>query len=243
MAGRLSSQPESSQPGRLLREALRERPLNGTFVKLPALEVIEIAAVLLDFAVIDLEHSQLAEADVLRLVRHAWAIEFPAIVRLPEVDRGFVNRALEAGAAGFQLSTVRRAAQIDALRAACLYAPAGTRSISLAHPIAHYGATPLASYLAAQEAPLVVAQIETATTDDPLGVVLAAGVDVAFVGVTDLSVDLGLDADRVAARIAEIAAAAEAAGVVLGGFGHDERWRYTVASSDVALLRSGYARG
>jgi 4-hydroxy-2-oxoheptanedioate aldolase len=222
---------------------LRERPLNGTFVKLAALEVIEIAAEQLDFAVIDLEHSQLSEAEALRLVRHAWALEFPAIVRVPEVDRGFVNRALEAGAAGFQLSTVRRAAHVNALRAACLYAPAGTRSIRLAHPLAHYGATPLAHYLAQQEAPLVVAQIETAATEDALSLIFNAGVDVAFVGVTDLSVDLGLDADRVAARIGEIAAAAGAAGVVLGGFGRDDRWRYTVASSDVALLRNAYAGG
>jgi len=233
MAGRLSS----------LRKALRERALAGTFVKLPALEIIEIAAAQLDFAVVDLEHSQLSEGDALRLVRHAWALGFPAVVRVHELDRALVNRALEAGAAGIQLSSVRRAAEVEALRAACLYAPDGTRSISLAHPLAHYGATPLSRYLAEQEPPLVVAQIETATTDDPLETIFAAGVDVAFVGVTDLTVDLALDADRVEARIAEIAAAAAAADVVLGGFGPDERWRYAVASSDLALLRNAYARG
>jgi 2-keto-3-deoxy-L-rhamnonate aldolase RhmA len=90
---------------------------------------------------------------------------------------------------------------------------------------------------------LLVAQLETAETVDPLGEILAAGADVAFVGVTDLSVDLGLDADRVEARVREIAAAAEAAGVALGGFGGDERWRYAVTSSDLALLREAYARG
>ena len=233
MVGRLSS----------LRAAVRERRLAGTFVKLPALEVVEIAAAELDFAVVDLEHSQLSEADALRLVRHAWATGFPAVVRLHEVDRALVNRLLEAGAAGIQLSSVRTVGEVEALRAACLYAPGGTRSISLAHPLARYGATPLRDYLAEQEAPLVVAQIETATTDDPLEKILAAGADVAFVGVTDLTVDLGLDADRVEARIAEIAAAADAAGVVLGGFGADARWRYAVASSDLALLREAYARG
>ena len=62
-------------------------------------------------------------------------------------------------------------------------------------------------------------------------------------GVTDLTVDLDLDAARVEARVEEIAAAAAKAGVVLGGFGADERWRYAVASSDLALLREAYARG
>jgi 4-hydroxy-2-oxoheptanedioate aldolase len=225
-----------------MRAALRDRRLAGSFVKLPALEVIEIAAAELDFAVVDLEHSQLAEADALRLVRHAWALGFPAIVRLHALDRALVNRLLEAGAAGIQLSSVRSAREVAALRDACLYAPAGTRSISLAHPLARYGATPLRDYLAEQEPPLVVAQLETATTDDPLETILAAGVDVAFVGITDLSVDLGLDAERVEARVAEIAAAASAADVVLGGFGADERWRYAVASSDLALLQEAYAR-
>jgi 4-hydroxy-2-oxoheptanedioate aldolase len=222
---------------------LSERRLAGTFLKLPALEVVEIAAAQLDFAVIDLEHSQLSEGDALRLVRHAWALGFPAVVRLHELDRALVNRLLEAGAAGIQLSSVRRAAEVEALRAACLYPPGGTRSISLAHPLARYGETPLHDYLAEQEPPLVVAQIETAETDDPLDAILGAGVDVAFVGVTDLSVDLGLDATRVEARVGEIAAAAEGAGVALGGFGADDRWRYAVATSDLALLREAYARG
>ena len=233
MGGRVSS----------LREALRSRRLAGTFLKLPALETVEIAAAELDFAVVDLEHSQLSDADALRLARHAWAIGFPVVVRMHELDRSLVNRLLEAGAAGIQLSTVRRAADVEALRAACLYAPGGTRSISLSHPGARYGATALGDYLAEQEPPLLVAQIETATTDDSLETIFAAGVDVAFVGVTDLSVDLGLDAGRVEARVGEIADAATRAGVVLGGFGADERWRYAVASSDVALLREAYARG
>jgi 4-hydroxy-2-oxoheptanedioate aldolase len=233
MSGRLSS----------VREALRKRRLRGTFVKLPALEVVEIAAAELDFAVVDLEHSQLAEGDALRLVRHGWALGFPVVVRLHELDRALVNRLLEAGAAGIQLSSVRRASEIAALRDACLYPPHGTRSISLAHPLAGYGATPLGEYVRGQEPPLVVAQLETAATEDPLEEILAAGVDVAFVGVTDLAVDLALDAERVEARAAEIAAAAEAAGVALGGFGDDERWRYAVASSDIALLREAYAGG
>src|SRR5919202_336927 len=127
-----------------LRERLREGRLVGTFVKLPALESIEIVAAELDFAVVDLEHSQLDEGDALRLVRHARALAFPAVVRVPELDRGLVNRLLEAGAAGIQLSSVRRRADVDELRAAMLYAPEGTRSLSLAHPLAGVGSLPLA---------------------------------------------------------------------------------------------------
>ena len=232
MAGRESS----------LRARLREGRLVGTFVKLPALESIEICAAELDFAVVDLEHSQLAEGDALRLVRHADALGFPAVVRIPQVDRGLVNRLLEAGAAGIQLSSVRRRSEVDELASTMLYAPAGTRSLSLAHPRAQFGAVPLREYLEAQERPLVVVQLETATTDDSPEEILAGGVDVAFIGTTDLTVDLELDSQRVEARVAELVAAADRARVVLGGFGFEhERLRYEVRSADVALLRKAVA--
>ena len=216
--------------------------VRGTFVKLAALEVVELVARSLDFAVVDLEHSQLSEAEARRLVRHAHALGFPAVVRIPELDRGLVNRLLEAGAAGIQLSTVTRAAQIAELRAASEYAPRGTRSISLAHPVAGYGRTSLREYVTESPAPLAVVQIETMETEDPLDEILAGRPDVVFVGVTDLSVDAGLDAERTRARVDEIAAAAERAGVPLGGFGADERFRYSVVSSDVALLQEALAR-
>jgi 4-hydroxy-2-oxoheptanedioate aldolase len=223
---------------------LRNRA-RGVFVKLPSTEIVDmIAAAGYQFAVVDLEHSQLSEADARALVRHGRATGLPTLVRIPELDRGSVNRVLEAGAAGIQLSTVRTVAQVRAARAMTRYAPDGARSISLAHPQAGYGAIPLADYLAAQRAeqPLVVAQIETAATDDPLDEILAAGPDVAFIGTTDLAVDLGLDDTRVRARVDEIAAAAAAARVPLGAFGlADDRFTYQIPASDLSLLRGALA--
>jgi 2-keto-3-deoxy-L-rhamnonate aldolase RhmA len=221
---------------------LRNRP-RGIFLKLPSTEIVDLVhASPLDFAVVDLEHSQLSESQARALVRHGAAVGLPVLVRLPELDKGLVNRLLEAGAAGIQLSTVRRVEQIAGLRSATAHAPAGTRSVSLAHPQAGYGGTPLAEYLAAVGKPLVVAQIETAETDDPLDALMAAGPDVAFIGTTDLSVDLGLDASRVRARVKEIAEAAAAAGVALGAFAlDDERVGYRLVNSDLALLRAAVA--
>lgn len=221
---------------------IRRKGRRGIFLKLPATEIVELAAAAeLDFVVVDLEHSQLTEGEASALVRHARALGLPALVRLAALERGVVNRLLEAGAAGIQLSTVTRADQVTALRDAMTYAPAGTRSISLAHGMAGYGATPLPEYLAQQagDPPQLIAQIETAATDDPLEEILAAGPDVVFIGTTDLSVALELDRARIDARVEEIAAAAEAAGVELGAFGlDDERVTYELVGSDVALLAS-----
>lgn len=239
-----------------LRRRLRDRlagpaPLLGTFVKLPGPTPIDLAVLAgVDLVVVDLEHSLLSDADALAQVHHATARDLPALVRVPAVDAGSVNRFLEAGAAGIQLSTLRTAAAATALRAATRHAPEGRRSVSLAHPTAAYGRRPLAAHVAAEAAapPLCVGQVETATTDDPLADVVAP-LDVAFLGTTDLTVDLGvpgqLDADVVRARVAEVAAAADAAGVALGAFagGPAEAAavvaagaRFVVVGSDLALL-------
>jgi 4-hydroxy-2-oxoheptanedioate aldolase len=223
---------------------MTERPVDGIFIKIGAIEVVDLAAQTRDFAVIDLEHSMLSEADAFRLAGHARAIGFPALVRLPAIDRGVINRVLEAGAAGIQLSSVTSTAQVRTARDAMLYAPRGNRSVSLAHGAAEYGALPLGDYLANGDEPLLVAQIETAATVDPLDEIAAAGADVLFIGTTDLSVDLGLDAHQLERRISEVADAARRAEVMLGGFGlRSGQARYRVDSSDLTLLRTAMADG
>ena len=239
-----------------LRRRLRDgAPLVGTFIKLPALESVDLVrSIGFDLATIDGEHSQLDEAAMLALLRHGAALGLPMLVRTPTRDAGHINRMLEAGAAGIQLSTLRSRADRDALVAATRYAPDGSRSVSLAHPQADYSGIPLARYLELSKAfPLLVGQIETATTDDPLADILP-GLDAAFLGTTDLSVDLGRPGDltdeRVRARVTEIAAAAKRASVPLGAWVatpealaslRDQGLRYVLIGSDVQFLRAGLA--
>ena len=237
-----------------LRERLRSGPpLVGTFVKLPALESIDLVRSLgFDLAVVDGEHSQLDEGAILSLLRHGAALDLPMLVRTSTRDAGSLNRMIEAGAAGIQLSTLRACAERDALISATRYAPDGTRSVSLAHPAADYSGIPLTQYLErSKEFPLLVGQIETASTIDPLPEILR-GLDAAFIGTTDLSVDLGrpgmLDDARVTGRVSEIATAASSAGVALGAWVAsadalaklgDARFRYVLVGSDLQALRAG----
>lgn len=212
----------------------------GTFVKLPSLESVDlIARVGLDFCIVDAEHSQLTRGETSALVRHADSVGLPVLVRLPVFDAGEVNRILEAGAAGVQLSSLRTAAAARSLRSSMRYPPEGTRSASLAQPAAGYGARSLVAYLEAVAAdpPLVVGQIETATTDDPLHEVVAP-LDVVFVGTTDLSVDLGVPGDlghpTVTGRIAELATATS--GRVLGAWVPTAREARNLASDATYLV-------
>ena len=208
-----------------LRRRLREglaggRRQVGTFVKLPSPDVVELAGRSgLDHVVVDLEHSTLTEADALGLVRHAELCGIPALVRLPVVDPPLIARLLENGAAGFQLSTLQSAAERDALHAACRFAPVGTRSVSLANRVAAFGSLGLADFLRIEDAdpPVLVGQIETAVAEPLAGVI--RGLDVAFVGTTDLAVSLGLPSPaELADAVAGVRAAAQKAGVAFGGW-------------------------
>jgi 4-hydroxy-2-oxoheptanedioate aldolase len=226
----------------LLRKRLRHERLVGTFVKLPSTEILDIVRLAgFDFAIVDLEHSQLTTGDALLLVRHAHALDFPAVVRLPTCDTGLINRLLEAGAAGLQLSTVRSVDDVQQLVAASRYPPAGRRSVSLAHVGAGYGAVPLAEAVTV-EPPLLVGQIETADSVDPLDQIASAGLDVVFLGLTDLTVNVAFDERRVFERVEAVTTAATAAGVALGVFASDrsripEASRYVALGSDVAMIQ------
>ena len=236
----------------LLRARLRDgRPVLSTFVKFNDVEVVEILCQCgLDAIVIDMEHSQLDDADARRLVRHAASIGFPAMVRIPAVDHAVINRLLEAGAAGIQLSSVTRRRQVEELIGACRFPPEGIRSASLAQPDAGYGVVPLPEYLGRNE-PFLVGQIESGATEEPLPEVIV-GLDVVFVGLTDLSVAVGapgrFDDPSVVARVAEVArAAADPGSPVLGGWVPDMdatrtfadgRARYLTVGSDLSYLAS-----
>ena len=116
---------KSTGPGLRQRLDAGERVV-GTIVKLPSDEVIDVlAGAGLDFVMVDLEHSQLAEGEALRLIRHAFAIGLAAVARIAEVDRRLINRLLEAGAQGIQLSTIVRTDQVLDLVACSRYAPGG----------------------------------------------------------------------------------------------------------------------
>jgi|GraSoiStandDraft_45_1057281.scaffolds.fasta_scaffold204533_2 4-hydroxy-2-oxoheptanedioate aldolase len=232
MVGRVSS----------LRARLRRGPaLIGTFLKVPGTDALRtVAGAGFDLVIVDLEHSQLSEAQARELVAAADMLGVPSSVRIPEHDRGAVNRFLEAGADAIQLSSVRSAAQVEALMSDTRYSPGGGRSISLAHAAAGYGRRGLADHLGrmADEPPLVIAQVEQMATEAPAAIA-AAGADVIFLGSTDLLVDAGLDAVAAKGRGDEILAAAEARGVARGSFAATGEQARELAARGVTYIALG----
>lgn len=204
-----------------LRNKINSRSALGTFVKLGRREVIEILALAgLDFAICDLEHSQITEAEAGQMIATGKSCGLPIIVRVAHFDPGEINRLLEAGAAGIQLPQVQTREQVVAFSAACKYPPEGSRSVSLAQPAAGYGSEPLPQYLErSNQEVLLVGQLETRELQQPLTALLS-GLDVAFIGTLDLTVDMGvpgkLEDPGVQQRLREIESAAVTANVQLG---------------------------
>ena len=234
-----------------LRSRLEHTPQLGTFVKIAGGDVIDLIALAgFDFAVLDLEHSQLTYTEARHSLAVARANGLDMTVRIPTLDTGLANRLLEAGAAGIQMSTVRSADTARRLAQALRYGPVGSRSISLSQPAARYGATPLTEYLDSHtHRPLIVGQLETVDFDNPIEDIVRP-LDVAFIGTLDLSVAAGTPGDHsspVAAKtIDSITAAAQNTDTALGIFTSnaaeaeraiDSGFHYIVVSSDLALLR------
>ncbi len=235
-----------------LRALMDARPVVGTFVKLPRPEVIDVIALVgFDFVVCDFEHAQMGSDELLATVRAARAAALPALVRVPELDRGLINRLLEAGAAGIQLARTDAAAAAE-LGRLVRYPPAGTRSMSLGQPAGQYGLRPLGEYIETHNAhTLTVGQFETANYAACLDEAISA-LDIAFIGPMDLSVDLGhpgdLTAPAVQSAMAAIESAAARAGTPLGIFvagresakaAIEKGYRYLLVSSDIGMLMTG----
>jgi len=235
----------------MLGDLLSTHAAIGTFLKLPRPEVVAILALSgFDFAICDLEHSQMSATECRDVLQAARAEGLPVIVRVPTLDRGLINRVLEAGAAGIQLPRTVTAADSNELTSLMRYPPAGTRSMSQAQPAARYGAEPLVEYIARANAEaLAVGQFETADlAEDLLDVVRP--LDVAFIGSLDLSIAAGRPGEPRAREVTDLVArvvdAARRAGRHVGMFaGTPEAarealqagCRYIAVSADLSLLR------
>ena len=239
-----------------LRATMAARPVLGTFIKLGRREVVEIlASAGFDFGICDLEHSQIGEDEAATIILAGAACGFPMIVRIASLDIGLINRLLEAGAAGIQLPQIQRRTQVTAFRKAARYPPQGERSISLAQPSAGYGSEPVADFIRrANEETLLVGQLETRETEPPCAE-LIRGLDVVFIGLLDLTVDMGVpgkfDDPAVAQRVQEIQAAAAAISIPVGIYADspgracqalDAGYRYIALASDLGALSTS-ARG
>ena len=174
-----------------------------------------------DWALIDLEHGTGTEGDVVPQLLALAASQVPGFVRVESATRLRVGRVLDLGAAGVMLPQVSSAETARQFVNWCQYPPRGSRGVALSARGAGYGGSKHADVEALDRAVVRIAQIETLAAIDAIDEIAAVdGLDVLFVGPSDLSHSLGIpgrfDDSAFAGALGAIASAAARHGRALG---------------------------
>jgi 2-dehydro-3-deoxyglucarate aldolase/4-hydroxy-2-oxoheptanedioate aldolase len=228
----MSSRPPSAADPLQPRTDLRRRVLAGevTFGAFSGLASPIAAEVLgrtgLDWVILDLEHSTLSEADLLAGIYALQTTPAAALVRVEEGTRLRIGRALDFGAEGLMIPRIETVEHVRDVVSWFRYPPDGIRGLALSTRGAGQGSVAHADVQRLNALPLGIFQVESGTAVDNAAAMAAIdGVDVLFVGPTDLSHALGVpgrfaDPTFVAA-IESVAEAAgkhgKAAGILLKG--------------------------
>jgi 2-keto-3-deoxy-L-rhamnonate aldolase RhmA len=213
-------------------------PVLGTWIKIPAMEIMELVALAgFDFVVIDLEHSTINLESAYQLIGTALLTGVSPLVRVPGLDPGLVQRILDAGAEGIMVPHVDTVEQARAAVSAIRFPPLGARGVGSTGRAGAWGALPRADYLRyGQQEVALVAQIESAIGAQNAGAIAALeGVDALLVGAADLSVsEGGTESDpAIVELIAQVVKHGQAAGKPVGNAG----------GADLGAVRASVATG
>jgi 2-dehydro-3-deoxyglucarate aldolase/4-hydroxy-2-oxoheptanedioate aldolase len=167
---------------------------------------------------VDVEHGGLTTADIEIAAAAGQAHGLECFVRVPPTDYATVTRCFESGATGVMAAQIRSAAEAEEFVQWAKFAPRGRRGLNPLGFDGRYGTIPLSEFAeTANEETFVAIQIETAgAVDEVDGIAAVNGVDLLFVGPSDLSQAVGVIGDFMGAPSLEavdrVAAACSAYG-------------------------------
>ena len=200
------------------KEMLQGKKLAATFLRIernPAILYVAQEAGL-DFVVFDGEHGAYDIETLHDIFCTATALNFPAVVRIPEGTKDFISRYLDAGAAGILVPMVGSKEYAEQIAFYSKYPPVGGRGYTSSS--GHTAYTAFAKHTEvmceANDRILTIVQIETMEGLDHVDEIAAVdGIDMLFIGPNDLSVALGIPGDLMNAleleAIAKVANAAK----------------------------------
>lgn len=170
------------------------KPVLGAFLGLPVPALVEVIGRSgFDFVILDGEHGSFTVESLEECLRAAGAVGLPAIVRPPNRNPQYIQAALDAGAQGVQVPSVASPAEARLIVEVSQFPPRGVRGFGSTTRAAGYGFVSRSLVVrTASEETLVIAQIETRKGVENLDEILAIdGIDIAFLGTSDLSLDYG----------------------------------------------------
>lgn len=179
-----------------MKEKLRAgEPVFGVSVMIPSPQIVEmIGAAGFDWVLLDCEHGTLTLESVELMAMAAEACGVTAIARPATKSPEHILQVLDRGVMGVQVPHVNSARDARDVIAAVKYHPLGNRGLAAGTRAAVYDAHgTLADYVqAANEATLIAVQLEEQAAIDNIDELLAVdGIDVFFIGPSDLSQSMG----------------------------------------------------
>jgi 4-hydroxy-2-oxoheptanedioate aldolase len=187
-----------------------------------------------DFLVFDAEHGTIEPQDCEQMVRAAELRDVTPIARAPTNAAHVILRYLDTGLQGVHIPLVNTRADMEAAVASVKYHPSGVRGLAGTRAASYGQAMPLKEYTKrANEETLIVAHIETAEAVERLDTILGVkGLDVVFIGPTDLSHSFGVPGDTQHPRVKEAVErivtmtleSAIALGIFVGNAGAGAEW-------------------
>jgi 2-dehydro-3-deoxyglucarate aldolase/4-hydroxy-2-oxoheptanedioate aldolase len=146
---------------------------------------------------VDVEHGGLITADIEIAAAAGQAHGLECFVRVPPTDYATVTRCFESGATGVMAAQIRTADEAEEFVQWAKFAPRGRRGLNPLGFDGRYGTIPLSQFAErANEETFVAVQIETAGAVEEVDAIAAVdGVDLLFVGPSDLSQAVGVIGD------------------------------------------------
>ena len=207
-----------------------------------------------DFAIFDMEHGSYSITDLAMMIPGFRGCHCVPLVRIPAIRREYFQAVLDLGVAGIVVPMVESAADVRSCIESMKYPPLGKRGVSFCRPHSLFQGHDNDGYTAkANDNTLLVVQIETANGIKHLEEIFAVpGIDIAFVGNTDLSYSLdcpnNLESGQVRDAIELVLKTASARSIV-GGANitdpkiiaeiHKKGLRFVTLTTDVELFISG----
>jgi len=209
-------------PQRSLRKALEAGgPLLGAWLQMPnpiAAEAIGHAG--FDWVGIDTQHGLIGYEALLGMLQAVAISGTPAVVRVSGNVPGEIGRALDSGAQGIIVPLVETPEAAAQAADACRYPPRGHRSWGALRPMLE--TVPFSPAIGDEQA-VCFAMVETVAGVENIDAIAAVeGVDVVYVGPSDLASSAGLPPmlalkdDRHRQLVERIASACQAAGTWCG---------------------------
>ncbi|MCF8565885.1 hypothetical protein LLE49_14260 [Alicyclobacillus tolerans] len=179
-----------------LKEQLKSgKPVIGTFTNVSDPAVIELLGYVgFDFVIVDMEHGPATTRELESLVRAADLAKLPVVVRVPGAQRVPILKALDCGGSGVLVPMVDDSKTAADAAFHAHYPPFGGRGLATYQRSIRYGQTEPQQYLEdVEKRVLTVVQIETRqAVEQSEEISHVEGVDVLFIGPSDLSMSLGV---------------------------------------------------